>query len=242
MPNWVFNNIDITGDQESLDKLETMLNQPYETHYFESARDENDQHFMRPATQVYSNPVIAFRNIIAPPAEIADEYWAVSPAVKSTNNDTTDPNWFTDVLKAASVSNHWYDWNNRNWGTKWDIGVSDDNTYPNTTMDKGERYLHYSFQTAWSPVDALFVEVLSPMFPTLKFDYDYEEEQGWGGRIVFKNGEVLDSSEYDIPSSHEEFTSRDQTCVCEWNDDDPESWFDDCPRENLDTGVANVVQ
>lgn len=242
MPNWVYNNITVSGDQASLDALETMLNQPFETHYHESARDENNQHFMRPATQTFSNPVIAFRNIVAPPAEIADEYWAVQPVVKSTNNDTKDPNWFTDILKAASVSNHWYDWNNRNWGTKWDIAVADGEEYPNTTMDKVDGFIHYHFETAWSPVIGLLVEELSPKFPTLKFDYDYEEEQGWGGSITFKNGEVLDSSEYDIPNSHEEFTSRDQTCVCEWNDDDPDSWFDDCPREALDTGVANVVQ
>ena len=146
------------------------------------------------------------------------------------------------MLFRSSVSNHWYDCNNRNWGTKWDIAVADGEEYPNTTMDKVDGFIHYHFETAWSPVIDLLVEELSPKFPTLKFDYDYEEEQGWGGNVKFKNGEVLDHSEYDIPSSHEEYTSRDQTCICEWSPEYPEDWFDDCPRETLDTGVSNVVQ
>lgn len=237
MPNWVFNNITVTGDQESLDALATMLNQPYETYHHDFIKDEG----MVPATQTFSNPVFAFRNITAPPAEIADEYWALQPKVKSDNNDTKDPNWFADILKASSVSNHWYDWNNRVWGTKWDVGVRDGDTYPETSMDKGDGFIYYRFQTAWSPVIELLVQDLSPKFPTLKFVYEYEEEQGWGGSVVFQNGDILESSEYDIPSSHGDHVDRDMSCICEW-EEEQEFWFSDCPNKTLDTAVSSVVQ
>jgi hypothetical protein len=57
-------------------------------------------------------------------------------------------------------------------------------------------HLLYRFDTAWSPpVPA--IHNLSLQYPNLNFDLSYEEEQGWGGEITFKNGEVVDQSEYE---------------------------------------------
>ena len=52
---------------------------------------------------------------------------------------------------------NWYDWNNENWGTKWDIDEYDYDT-------DGDHEITLQFQTEWSPPEAL---------------YRYLHEQGW---------------------------------------------------------------
>ena len=94
----------------------------------------------------------------------------------------------------------WYGWRVQNWGTKWDVAVAEDNTYPDTTIEEaenGENYVvHYNFNTAWSrPLGA--ISKLSAQYPTLLFTLSYEEETGWGGEMEFLRGEVISESEYD---------------------------------------------
>jgi hypothetical protein len=84
----------------------------------------------------------------------------------------------------------------------------------------------YHFNTAWSPVGEVLIK-LSEQYPTLNFDYEYEEEQGWGGSCTFLGGEDIACGEYDIPMSHRDYKDRDQECVCEYGD--PENGYEDCP-------------
>jgi hypothetical protein len=97
-------------------------------------------------------------------------------------------------------TNDWYNFNNREWGTKWDVGVSDEDKYPETNMEEaenGENYVvHYNFNTAWSrPLPAL--QKLSAQYPNLLMTLSYEEETGWGGEMEFLRGEIISSSEYE---------------------------------------------
>jgi hypothetical protein len=97
-------------------------------------------------------------------------------------------------------TNDWYNFNNREWGTKWDVAVSDDEKYPETYMEgpteNGDNLVvYYNFNTAWSrPLPAL--EKLSAQYPTLLFTLSYEEETGWGGETEFLRGEVISESDY----------------------------------------------
>jgi hypothetical protein len=68
---------------------------------------------------------------------------------------------------------------------------------------------------------------LSEQYPTLEFDYEYEEEQGWGGACTFLGGEDVACYEYDSPMSHADHKERDKECVCEYSD--PEDGYEDCP-------------
>ena len=95
---------------------------------------------------------------------------------------------------------NWYDYCVNEWGTKWDVAVSEDNKYPDTTIEEaenGENYVvHYNFNTAWSrPLGA--ISKLSAQYPNLLFTLSYEEETGWGGEMEFLRGEVISESEYD---------------------------------------------
>jgi hypothetical protein len=123
----------------------------------------------------------------------------------------------------------WYHWNCRNWGTKWDVAVDDKSQYSDTRMewtDDGE--VMYHFNTAWSPVGEVLIK-LSEMYPTLNFDYEYEEEQGWGGSCTFLGGKEIASNEYDTPMSHADYKALERECQCEYND--IEYAFEDCPMD-----------
>ena len=87
--------------------------------------------------------------------------------------------------KAPSDKINWYDWALDNWNTKW-------GTYENEYS--GELF---TFMSAWSLPSPEIFEMLAKDFPN--FDIDFEEEQGWGGKVVFKNGEEFSHEEYDIP-------------------------------------------
>jgi hypothetical protein len=131
----------------------------------------------------------------------------------------------------------WYDWNVREWGTKWDAC---DSSFDDNTEDKGPN-LYYSFNTAWSIPEQVY-KAITEQHPELDFEFYCEEEQGWGAE--YKSTTDEDGSrllelvkEWDIPDSHQDYVDRDRTCNCE-NDDDQDYWYDDCPRPETDFVVV----
>ena len=177
MPNWCFNNLDISGGDVST--LKSQLNAPFEVMH-DSWNKETGQ--MEKKLFKYSNPVFAFWNIIKP-----------------TNLEAYNgPQPETDLSKAIAFdSDHWYDWNVRNWGTKWDVAVHQDEEYPETELtSESETSLGYRFNTAWSPPTEAIV-ALSKQYPNLEFTLSFEEETGWGGEVVVVNGEPMETESYD---------------------------------------------
>jgi hypothetical protein len=182
MPNWVYNTLVIEAveaDPEQLKKVATQLNQPYTVshHTWDAATDT----MVRTPT-TYNNPIFAFWNI-SKPTDL-DAYFGEQPK-------------FDPEKPVAFDSDHWYDWNVRNWGTKWDVGNQDnDSPYNDTEMEERERALVYTFNTAWStPMPALIT--LSEQYPELVIALFYQEETGWGGNAVVMNGKVVDENQYD---------------------------------------------
>ena len=101
----------------------------------------------------------------------------------------------------SEKQNDWYNWNIRNWGTKWEVAVSDGEEYPDTELlehkSKGQdQWLVYKFNTAWSP-PLVAISKLSEMVPNSLITLSYEEEGGWGGEIEFLRGNqtILDDYE-----------------------------------------------
>jgi hypothetical protein len=225
MPNWVFNSLVVSGDKTELDKMVAQLNQPFEKHFPNAEYNKEKQgweHF--PDTQIYSNPVFAFWNIVKPTD--LEAYYG-EEVYKKTN--LTSEEFMPEFIRSMREDQDWYHWNCRNWGTKWDVAVDDKSEYPNTIKtvnDDGS--ILYQFQTAWSPVGEVLIK-LSEMYPTLQFDYEYEEEQGWGGSCTFLGGEDIACNEYDIPMSHADYKALERECQCEYND--IEYAFEDCPMD-----------
>ena len=184
MPNWVFNTLTIQGPRKQLDYIKYELNKPF-TRESENWNMETQQ--METKEYSYSNPIFSFWNIISPTDLVA---YNKQPDHKSGES-------FADMFKGDD----WYSWNVRNWGTKWDVSVGDDEKYPDTEliedMNNGEdQWLVYKFNTAWSPPHPV-VAKLSKLVPNCVVTLDYEEEQGWGGETEFVNGEETAHSEYE---------------------------------------------
>ena len=187
MPNWVFNGLTIEGSPEEINKLVTQMNQPFKK-IADNWNMETQQ--MEVKLFTYPNPVFAFHNIYNhEQAGISNEEYIKQP-------DHTLP--IAEAMKFSG--NHWYDFNVREWGTKWDVAVDSDDKYPDTYIEgptpNGENLVvYYNMHTAWSPPMPA-IEKLSKQYPSLLFTLSYEEEQGWGGECEFLRGEMISQSEY----------------------------------------------
>ena len=213
MPNWVFNGLTIEGNPEQVKSLIKQMNKP-----FKQMHDSwnIDTHQQEKKVTLYPEPIFAFHNIYSYlDHNVTDEEYLAQPP------STTD---FAGWMKFES--NDWYNFNNREWGTKWDVAVSENMDYPDTTIEEaenGENYVvHYNFNTAWSrPIPA--IQKLSAQYPTLLFTLSYEEETGWGGEMEFLRGEIISESEYDNKCRDCDFTN-----TLEWCEDCGEEMCSNC--------------
>lgn len=80
-------------------------------------------------------------------------------------------------------SKDWYDWNIKNWGTKWEVEM--------LCSSQTDEQLVFTFDSAWSPPCELLDKV-AKMFPKLRFVLSYEElGNGFIGANSWHNGEEL---------------------------------------------------
>ena len=181
MPNWVYNSLAIEAieaDPSQITKLVSQVNQPFQRQHDQW---NSDTHQMELLDVEYSNPVFAFWNI-------------VKPTDLETYALQKDPNHDDSIIDFQG--NNWYDWNVRNWGTKWDVAVHDKEQYPETTMEHGDKSVIYSFNTAWSPpIPAVLA--LSEQYPDLVFHLFYQEETGWGGDMQIMGGATIREPHYE---------------------------------------------
>lgn len=230
MPNWVYNGLTIEGNPEQVKSLIKQMNTPF----VDSIKPNGDLSYSV-TERKYSNPIFSFRNIIAPTD--LEAYHSIPV--------------FPEKFDMKFEGNDWYNFNNRNWGTKWDVAVSDEDKYSNTSIqesENGENYVvYYNFETAWSrPLGA--IEKLSAQYPTLLFTLSYEEETGWGGEMEFLKGEIISSSEYDNMCRDCDSTDCMDYCenecgeicsVCHWLGEADLEAVAECPTHKvyLDTKV-----
>jgi hypothetical protein len=184
MPNWVYNSLTIQGPKDQIDSIKDKLNTSYTRHYEDYWDSDTRTTIAKDIT--FSNPVFSFWNIIAPTD--------LSAYVKQTDHTLS----IEDRLKFET--NDWYSWNVRNWGTKWDVAVHDDEEYPETELQEhkseGEdQWLVYRFNTAWSPPMPAMIN-LSKLVANCVITLSYEEEQGWGGEAEFLSGVMISDSQY----------------------------------------------
>ena len=231
MPNWVYNGLTIEGNAEQVKSLIKQMNKPF----VDSIKPNGDLSYSIQQRK-YVNPIFSFRNIIAPTD--MEAYHSVPV--------------FPEKFSLAFEGNDWYNFNNREWGTKWDVAVAEDDEYPTTNMEEhenGENHVvHYNFETAWSrPLPA--IQKLSEQYPNLLMTLSYEEETGWGGEMEFLRGEIISSSEYDSMCRDCDATDCMEYCeeadcgqictVCNWLGEADLEAVAECPTHKiyLDTKV-----
>jgi hypothetical protein len=98
MPNWVYSNLTVIGDEAEVDRFVEQVGKPYEVRYQNWETKEQER-------RMTESGGLSFWNIKSPDESILDDYW-------STADHTAGPN-------------NWYAWNIENWGTKWDAGEVD---------------------------------------------------------------------------------------------------------------------
>ena len=206
MPNWVSNSVRVTGSREDLQRFAEQAGRTYKRKNQEITPDGvvwvDDE----------SNEKLSFWNFVKPEDSILDEYWGNERQGLSLGE------------QLEHKTNHWYDWNIRNWGVKWD---ANDVHFE----DWGGNELAYDFETPWGAPIAVYREMAS-QYPTLVFNIRFVEEQGWGSECFAERGEFLIVKDWDIPETHEERMEHIGYCQCEELRDDELEWAnDDCPRK-----------
>lgn len=186
MPNWVFNNLHIEGSEEEIERVREQLAKPISYDIESSEYNDETKTWERVLKKAeWKEPVFAFWNIVAP-----TDLEAYAKQPERSGVALNDPEWWAKTEAFSRTQNDWYNWNNNNWGTKWDVCGDA------TITDHSGTHIAYRFDTAWSPpVPAL--ERLSEQYPNLEITLDWEEEQGFGGEIVFKDGDIVSDDGYD---------------------------------------------
>jgi len=192
MPNWCSNNLEVSGTKEDLDEF---VNKFYASPANIRRQSHSDYKTWEP---VVIEPGYYFWNIISPHDEVLDEYF-------SNGRDG-----LLDLHERLAVSNNWYEWNNRNWGTKWDI--SPDSSHFERNSDT--TFTGW-FDTAWSP-PIPFVAAASARHPHLLFELDFvEESMDYAGTVVVRNGRIVSETEHTI--DHDYRIEQNEYCSeCSW--------------------------
>lgn len=160
MPNWVHNTLVIHDEPEVIAKIREQLSAPFEFLEYDWQTKENK------ITTV--NEPFSFWNIKKPTN--MTEYWDYDGTTQKHDD-------------------HWYYWNIRNWGVKWEARDVEDMSEDDSKM------FYVSFSTAWGIPDEALLE-LSRQYPTAKLELEFEEETGWGGENHYVNGEEEEVSAY----------------------------------------------
>lgn len=247
MPNHVWNSVQASGSIADIEAFVAKAGTPHTTEFTgRRYQDENGEwKYDADAIEVIvDTDPFSFWNFIKPDEEILPVYFGHVKSEKPEGyEDWSMEEKFAHDLKFTG--NNAYDWNIRNWGTKWDAY---DQNFDGVTTDEatGKASVSYSFNTAWSIPEPVF-RAICEQHPELSFSFESEEEQGWGANYESslvddpEDGEptsaLLLINEWDIPDSHAELVDRGRECRCEY-DDEEEYWFDDCPRPEQEFTVV----
>ena len=123
------------------------------------------------------------------------------------------------LIETDRLQPFWYQWNNAWWGTKWDACDAE------LLQDYAGGFM-LRFSTAWSFPEP-WLNDFAEMFPDLDYEVEWEEEQGYGARLVWVDGDFLVADQWAIPTSHADLEDRDRECLCVVYN---ERMFDDCPE------------
>lgn len=214
MPNHVYNSLQASGTAEDLQALKDKL----ET----KPRFALEDDWVSMGTSQFS-----YHSFVTPDESITqDEYH------EKHGSGPDGP--------IGHTAGNWYNWNNNHWNTKWDAYDVDLNWHFDSNKDLTS--LTVSWQSAWDAPYPVF-KAMVEQHPTLDWDFEWQEEQGWGGQAVGQDGDFSVTKEWDIPNSHADWADIGKTdeCRCSWGDD-PNDYFTDCPEYEPDTPVKFTIE
>ena len=201
MPNWVTTRIYITGPEDKIKEFEDKV--------IDMSED--------------AEKAFSFQKISPTPAELVN---TTSPSpkpkkmkVKTQSGEELEIEEISDCnnatpemckdLESRFGHSNWYDWNNWNWGTKWDCSES--------IYSQEDKMLE--FQTAWSCPQEILLR-MSEMFPDIQFNGSYADED-FGSNV----GYITNGGAYSLDDLSEEAC---ETAATLWG---YEGYYDDEKKE-----------
>ena len=189
MPNWCQNRVHIQGTPERIQELREFVSAENElktTAWFDLSQLEKDLNFQND----YEKFVDARHN--------------AQPHPFSLNSIVPQPaNIFRGNLGQKEREQcelegrpNWYDWNNNNWGTKWDVNAE----FTEISDDE----IEYSFDSAWAPPVPV-IRALAARFPDLSITHTFIEcGGGFCGRHCYEDGFLTDRRDDQLQFSEDE--------------------------------------
>jgi Ferredoxin-like domain in Api92-like protein len=134
--------------------------------------------------------------LVGPEYGMADGETRELPLSFNAALPTPDQSKFTDQSYQATENepDFWYNWNVKNWGTKWDLG--DETYFECRKNDDGNSTALYTFETAWAPPES-WLSMIAEMYPQLSIKLEYVEEgMGFSGHIGFYMGQMVENEHH----------------------------------------------
>ena len=133
-----------------------------------------------------------------------------------------------DELISKYGCDNWYDWKTGNWGTKW--GAYDTKEWVFGEINSDTTASIY-YETAWSPATQFLLKA-SCEYPTLTFHQEFADEGGgFIGTETIKNGEIVDSKEFEWDS---EAGKEKLISLGRYNESDDEDADEDTEAESTE--------
>ena len=218
MPNWCANQVDVEGDETEVARLIAFVKGDEDAFDFSNivpipdspyyAVNEGQNDFLCGCKKVWVETKAQVGKYDEEGYEKAEGHWEVGglPIIKDVLGNGTIQDSVAAMFggsdicpihKVGQISSHpdwWYNWNVKNWGTKWNCGEvwhdrDDDSPVEGKTS--------YNFETAWSPAVPV-IHALSGLFPTLSIAHRYcEGGMGFAGEVMYHAGNEILRQEYD---------------------------------------------
>ena len=198
MPNWVDNELTVSGSPEAIAKFKEQAGKAYPVGVDEKTNELE-----------YETLPISFWNFIAPPQE----------AIES--GEFFGTHGFSEGKRVGDTPNNWYNFQSDKWGTKW-------NACEAQLSSESKTELYYFFQTAWSPPEPVFeamVEQFPELEFQIKWEEEQgfgAELFGSDGTLEVINEWDIPESHTDYAKKDDL-----DGCECA-NSSDPHEWYKDC--------------
>lgn len=215
MPNWASSKVIITGDPNVVTEIKNKLATPYPNPFADEPNLLGE-----PRKSMVEGQFLLW-NIIAPtdlnaytekdkkafdeivkanftpetksPKEKAEE---LVTRMNEFQESLKDGSWIAELQHKLETEQGWYEWNIREWGTKWELGDDSQIEYEVPSPDGLE--LCYRLSSAWSPPTCA-LEKLAEQYPQITISLvSIDENDCWAMSGYWSNGEEVYADDIEI--------------------------------------------
>jgi hypothetical protein len=151
------------------------------------------------------------------------QYIAPMPSeLEGTTKGSHPPRWQTNSSEAlidAYGADNWYDWQCKNWGTKWDVYCDDIKTWGIDHLDNGDYFVFLEFDTAWGPPTEAIKRLKMSYGAQISFARIlYVAEGDFCGIYNARTGEQIEDTEFvDYPDLPRLAAKYEENEIDEWD-------------------------